>query len=144
MAYKISRVDVWAGTILDRPGGLADKLEALSKVRANLEFLIARRSPEQPGNGVVFLAPLRGASQARTAAEAGLSKATGLHSLRLEGPDKPGLGAKITRALADARINLRGISAAALGRNCVVYFAFDSAEDSGKAARILKKALQGK
>ena len=38
MVCKISKVDVWAGTIQDRPGGLADKLDTLSKARASLEF----------------------------------------------------------------------------------------------------------
>ena len=30
MALNISRVDVWAASIDDKPGGLADKLAALS------------------------------------------------------------------------------------------------------------------
>lgn len=144
MAYKISKVDVWAGSIADRPGGLAGTLEALSRAGASLEFVIARRSPDRPGEGVVFLAPLRGAAQTRAAKGAGLTKATRLYSLRLEGPDKPGLGAKIARLVAEAAINLRGLSAAAMGRRCVVYFAFDSAADANRAAKVLKKGLAGK
>jgi len=144
MSYEITKVDVWAGTIDDRPGGLAQKLEVLSNAGANLEFVIARRAPEQPGTGVVFLAPLRGTRQSRIALNAGLSKAASLYSLRLQGPDKPGLGTRIARLLADDGINLRGLSAAAVGRQCVVYFAFDSAADANKASRVLKKALAGK
>jgi len=144
MPYEITKVDVWAGTIDDRPGGLAQKLEALSEAGANLEFVIARRSPEQPGAGVVFLAPLHGARQTRVALNAGLSKATSLCSLRLQGPDKPGLGARVTRLLADEGINLRGLSAAAVGRQSVVYFGFDNTADANKAVRVLKKALAGK
>ncbi|MBI4579252.1 MAG: ACT domain-containing protein [Planctomycetes bacterium] len=144
MAYEISKVDVWAGSIEDRPGGLADKLEVLAKAGASLEFLIARRDTEQPGTGVVFLAPLRGVRQTRAAQDAGLAKAGSMFSLRLEGPDKPGLGARISRLLAEAGINLRGLSAAAFGRKSVVYFSFDSLDDAAKATRILKKALAGK
>ncbi|MBI5094674.1 MAG: ACT domain-containing protein [Candidatus Hydrogenedentes bacterium] len=140
MAYTIQKVDVWAGTIEDRPGGLAGKLEALAAAGAELEFVIARRA--QPGTGVAFVAPLKGAKQTKAAAAAGLAKAASLQSLRLEGPDKPGLGAKITRALADAGINVRGISAAALGKRCVVYFAFDSADDAKKAQAALKKSVK--
>ncbi|HWP57617.1 MAG TPA: ACT domain-containing protein [Candidatus Acidoferrales bacterium] len=142
MAYSVSKVNVWAGEIEDRPGGLADKLESLSKAGASLEFIIARRAPEKPGTGVVFLAPLKGAKQTRAAAEAGLSTTESLHSVRVEGPDKPGLGLKMTRALADAGINLRGISAAALGRRSVTYFAFDQAADADKAVRVLRTALK--
>lgn len=144
MAWEIKKVDVWAGTIEDRPGGLGEKLEALAAAGANLEFLVARRAPEQPGTGVVFLAPLSGAKQTGAAKKAGLSKAESLCSLRLGGPDKPGLVAKITRQLADAGINLRGLSAAALGKHSVVYFAFDNSADANKAAKALKQLLAGK
>ena len=92
MAVEISKVDVWAGKIKDRPGGLGEKLEALDDAGANLEFVISRRAPEKRGTGVVFLAPLRGAALARAARKAGLAKATGLHSLRIEGPDRAGIG----------------------------------------------------
>ena len=43
---------------------------------------------------------------------------------------------------AAAGINLRGISAAALGRRSMSYFAFDSADDAGNAIKFLKKALR--
>ena len=140
MDFKVTKVDVWAGEIADRPGTLAEKLEALANTGANLEFVIARR--DQPGKSVVFLAPLKGAAQTRAAKKTGLAKTTSLHSLRLEGPNQCGLGARITRALADAGINLRGLSAAALKRSHVTYFAFDQAEDARRAGPILKKALK--
>jgi hypothetical protein len=142
MAYKVSKVDVWAGEIEDRPGGLSEKLGALSGARANFEFVISRRAPEKPGTGVVFLTPVKGAGQKRVAQEAGLNTTDSLHSVRVEGPDRPGLGMKMTRALADAGINLRGLSAAALGRRSVAYFAFDTAEEAANAIKILKKALK--
>jgi len=142
MAYQISKVDVWAGTIEDRPGGLAEKLDSLSKAGVNLEFVIARRAPEKAGTGVVFMAPIKGAKQSRAAKEAGLAKTDSLRSVCVEGPDKSGLGATITCALAEAGINLRGLSAAALGRRSVVYMAFDNNTDAGKATRVPKKALK--
>jgi hypothetical protein len=49
---------------------------------------------------------------------------------------------KMTAALADANINLRGLSAAALGRRAVTYLAFDNAADADQAIRVLKKALR--
>src|SRR5512133_3399511 len=97
MAVEILTVDVWAGEIADQPGGLAEKLEALAQAGADLEFIISRRQPEKPGTGVVFLAPLKGAAQIRAAKAAGLSKTDSLHSLRVEAPDRPGLGARMTR-----------------------------------------------
>jgi hypothetical protein len=142
MAYTVKKVDVWAGEIEDRPGGLADKLADLSNAGANLEFLVSRRAPDKPGTGVVFITPIKGAKQKAAAQQAGLSTTDSLRSVRVEGPDRAGLGTKMTRALAAAGINLRGVSAAALGRRTVTYFAFDSAADADNAVRVLKKALK--
>ena len=137
MALKVSKADVWAATVEDRAGGTADKLEELSKAGANLEMLLARRT-EQPGQGVMFVTPLKG--KALKAAEAaGLGKPQTIYSVRIEGGDKPGLGAKIARALGDAGISFRGISAVAIGSKFVSYVALDSAEDQAKAVSTLKK-----
>ncbi|HJX10485.1 MAG TPA: ACT domain-containing protein, partial [Candidatus Binatia bacterium] len=126
----------------DRPGGLAATIAALSNAGANLEFLIARRAPDKPGTGMVFVTPVRGAKQKAAAQGAGLSMSDSLHSVRVEGPDRAGLGAKMTGALADAGINLRGVSGAALGRRTVTYFGFDSGADADTAVRALKKTLK--
>ena len=139
MKLKVNRTDTWAATIDDRPGGVADKLTALAKAGANLELIIARRAPEQRGSGVVFVTPLKGAKQIKAAEAAGFMKTESLHSLRIQGIDNPGTGAKLTRALAEAGINLRGFSAAALGKQYIIHLALDTAQDATKAAAALKK-----
>jgi hypothetical protein len=139
MKLSISPTDTWAAMIDDRPGGLADKLAALTAAGANLEFVIARRASEHRGSGVMFVTPLKGAKQAKAAEAAGFQKTKSLHSLRVEGVDRPGLGARLTCTLAEAGINLRGLSAAALGKRCVFHLALDSAKDAAKAAAVLKK-----
>jgi hypothetical protein len=142
MAYSVKKVEVWAGEVADRPGGLAATMGALSGAGANLEFVVARRAPDKPGTGVVFVTPVKGAKQKRAAQGASLATSDSLHSVRVEGPDKAGLSAKMTKTLADAGINLRGLSAAALGRRGVTYLAFDSVGDADNAVRLLKKALK--
>lgn len=139
MAMNVSRVDVWAASIEDKPGGLAEKLTALAEAGAQLEFLVARRAPEKPGTGVVFLTPLKGAGQTRAAKKLGFEKTDSLHSVRIETADKPGLAAEIARALAEAGINLRGMSAAAIGDRCIAHVAMDDPADAAKAVRILKR-----
>jgi len=141
MAYEITREDVWVGAIEDRAGALAEKLEAVSRVGVNLEFLIARRAPDKPGTGVVFMAPLRGEESVRAALQAGLSQLTSAVSLRVEGPDRPGLGALITWTVASEGISMRGTSGAKLGKRSVFYLAFDSAADADKASEALTNAL---
>ena len=142
MAYSVKKVDVWAGEIADQPGGLAEKIQSLSNAGANLEFIIARRAADKPGTGVVFVTPIKGAKQKSAAQGTGLASTDSLHSVRVEGPDKAGLGAKMTQAISEAGINLRGLSAAALGRRAVSYLAFDSAADADSAVSILRKALK--
>ena len=139
MKLNVSRTDTWATVIDDRPGGLAVKLAALAAAGANLELIIARRAPEQRDSGVVFVTPLKGAKQIKAAEAAGFQKTESLHSLRVEGADQPGMGAKLTQALAEAGVNLRGLSAAALGKRYVSHLALDTAKDAAKAVAVLKK-----
>jgi len=49
MAYTIKKVDVWAGEVADRPGGLASTLAAMQSAGSNIEFVVARRAPDKPG-----------------------------------------------------------------------------------------------
>ena len=139
MALKVAKADVWAVTIDDRPGGAAEKLEVLSKAGANLEMLLARRTAEQPGQGVMFVTPIKGKKAVEAARSAGMGQPQSIHSVRIEGGDKPGLGAKIARTLGDAGINFRGMSAIAIGAKFVSFVALDSAEDQARAIAALKK-----
>jgi hypothetical protein len=139
MKLDINRVDVWVAAIEDRPGGLTEKLRGLAHAGANLEFLLARRAPEQPGEAVVFAAPIKGAKQTRAAQELGFHKSNSLHGIRVMAADKPGLGLALTQSLADAGINLRGFSGIAVGKKAVFYIAFDTSADVDKAIRCLKR-----
>jgi hypothetical protein len=62
-----------------------------------------------------------------------------MYGLRIEGGDKAGLGARITRALADAGISFRGLTAHAIGKKFVCNVALDSADDQVRAIAALKK-----
>jgi hypothetical protein len=139
MNLHVDRVDVWAASIKDEPGGLARVLTALSEVGADLEFIISRRAPEEPGGGVVFLAPLRGDEQVSAAAMLGFNVTTSLHSVRVEGDNEPGVAAKLAEELAATGINLRGLSAAVVGERFILYVGLDSAEDVAKAVNLLRQ-----
>jgi hypothetical protein len=138
MNLTVEREDVWATSIEDQPGGLAKKLHALADAGADLDFIIARRSTERPGTGVLFVTPLRGDREVRAATEAGFAVASRRHSLRVEGPNQPGAADKIAQTLSKAGINLRGLSAAVTGARFVIHLAFDSDEDRQLAIRALQ------
>lgn len=139
MAVTIQKVDVWSGEIRDEVGGLAAVLDPLAAAGADLAFLVARRQRDKPGTGIVFLGGLKGAKQTAAAQKAGLAKAGDISALLAEAPNKPGLANKLIEKLAEARINLRGLSASVTGNKCVIVFAFDSVADRDNAAKILRK-----
>jgi hypothetical protein len=133
-------VDVWAAPIPDKPGGLADVLGILHEAGADLKFIIARRAPDQPGKGVLFVTPLQSDGEIRAAAQVGFNVTHTLYSVRVMGRDRPGIAAELTQKLADASINLRGFSAAVIGTQFVAYLAVDSLQDATTALEILKEA----
>jgi hypothetical protein len=139
MTLKVSRVDLWTASIDDRPGGAADRLEPLSKAGANFEFVFSRRTPEQPGRGMLFVTPVKGAKVIQAAKAAGFTKPQNIHSLRIEGANKPGVTAMVARALANGGISFRALSASGIGSKFVGYVALDTAADAAKAVGLLKK-----
>src|SRR5687767_10213301 len=147
MALKLTKVEVWAGEIQDQPGGVAKVLRAVADAGGSLECVIARREQSRPGTGVVFVTPVKGKRVQDAARRAGLSPAADIATLRVEGPDQPGVGAAMMEALAAAGINVRGVSAVALGRSAVCYIGLDSVADADAAANALKRlggAARGK
>jgi hypothetical protein len=140
MSLIAEREEVWAASIEDRPGALAGKLSALAEAGADLDFIIARRAPEKPGTGVVFVTPLRGDREVEAAGELGFSATNRLHSVRVEGANQPGMAARLTQRLAAARVNLRGFSGAIIGTQFVLHLAFDSEDEAQKAIALLAES----
>jgi hypothetical protein len=140
MDLIVERVDVWAASIRDEVGGLAHLLTGLRDAGADLDFIIARRTAEKPGTGVVFVTPLRGDREVAVAAELGFNVTKSVKAVRIEGDNRPGITAEITEKLAAAGINLRGLSAAVIGTRFIIYIGLDSSADALEAADILKQA----
>jgi len=138
MRMDVSRVDVWAASMEDRPGGLAAKLDALAQADIDLEFVNARRAPDKPGQGVVFVMPIKGARQIRATKKAGFEKTTSLHGIRIATGNKPGFSSELARKIADAGINLRAFSGASISNRAIFYLAFDSDADVNKALRLIQ------
>jgi predicted amino acid-binding ACT domain protein len=140
MDLLVEHVDVWAATIQDRPGGVAEVLDSLRQAGADLQFIIARRTADKPGSGVIFVTPLQNDREIRVAAQAGFNVAQSLHSVRVLGHDRPGIAAELTQKLADGGINLRGFSASVISNQFCAYIAVDTLDDANRAMEILRKA----
>ncbi|HRD90912.1 MAG TPA: amino acid-binding protein [Accumulibacter sp.] len=140
MDLIVEHAEVWASTIDDKPGGLAGVLTVLNQAGADLQSVISRRAPDQPGKAVVFVTPLQGDAEIAAAAQVGFNVTQTLHSLRVIGLNRLGIVAELAQKLADAGINLRGFSASVLGTQFIAYAAVDSLQDAKKAAAILGQA----
>ena len=85
MAVSISTVEVWAGNIQDQAGSLADVLERIAGSGASVDCVIARRHPDRPGAGDVFVSGTKGKKAQDAAQSSGLKKADRIATLRIEG-----------------------------------------------------------
>ncbi len=133
------RVDVWAASMKDEPGSLAKVLSGLRDAGADLELIIARRAPGEPGTGVVFVAPLRGDDEVSTAAMLGFNITSSVQSVRVQGDNEPGVAAVLTEKLGAAGINLRGLTAAVMGTKFIMYIGLDSSADAARVIEILQQ-----
>jgi len=137
MGFKLDRVHVWAGEVLDQAGGVAAKLASLAQAGTNLEFIYTRRLEDKPGTGILYVAPITGPLQQRAARSAGLHEVDNPVVLRVEGDNQAGLGHKVTQQWALAGLSLHGLNLSVLGNKFVGYVSFDSVGDANKAAAIL-------
>jgi hypothetical protein len=139
MDLIVECVNVWAASIPDEPGGLARILTGLREAGADLDFCIARRAPEKPGTGVVFVTPLHGDREIAAASILGFNVTNSLHSVRVEGENAPGIAAILTEKLAAAGINLHGFSGAVIGTRFILYIGLDNDADAQKTCEILQQ-----
>ncbi len=137
MGLFVEAVDVWAAPISDRPGALAEALKALRDAGADLQCIISRRAPDQPGKGVVFVTPLQGDGEVAAAAQVGFSASHTVHSVRVMGRDRPGIAATVAQKIAEAGVNLRGFTSMVVGTQFIAYLAVDSREDADRTIRSL-------
>jgi hypothetical protein len=137
MGFKLDRIHVWSGEVVDQAGGVASKLSQLAQAGTNLELILTRRVPEKPGTGILYVAPITGPIQVRGARAAGLAETNDPVVLRVEGDNEAGLAHRLTQQWALAGISLHSLSMAVLGKRFVGYAAFDTVADANRAAAIL-------
>ena len=92
----------------------------------------------------MFLTPVKGAATREAAQSGSLAPAKNIATLKVEWDDEAGLGGRISTAIADAGINLRGVSAAVIDKRFVAYFGFDSAAGRDKSGSRTKNPGESK
>jgi hypothetical protein len=138
MAITVKKITLWRRESGDRPGLMAETLSPLAAQGTSLKVAMGYR---QPGGStaVIEVSPVSG-KKAIAAAESEDLGASTIPTLLVEGDDRPGLGHALTRAIADAGINLDFLVAQVVGRKFSAIFGFGNEADARKAASLIKKA----
>lgn len=143
MPVTVKKIVLWRGEVENKPGVLAGVLQPLATAGADLQVLMGYRYPGEPGKAAVELYPVTGKKSVAAAGAAGL-QASSIPTLLVEGDNKPGLGAAIARAMADAGVNLAFLVAQVMGRKYSAIIGFETEEDARKAAALIKRISAGK
>ena len=140
MPVTVKRITLWRADVENRPGVLAQALEPLARAGADLRLVMGYRFPTTPEHSAIEVFPVSGRKATAAATEAGLAEARHIPCLLVEGDNRPGLGAAIARALADANVNIAFVMAQVIGRRFSAAIGFDDESAAGAAMRIVKQA----
>ena len=143
MSVKLKKITLWRKELENRAGTLSETLEPLSKAGADLQVVMGYCYPGDRTRAAVELFPVASKKTMGAAQSAGLA-AAGIPAVHVEGNNRAGLGHSITRALADAGVNLDFLVAHVIGRKFSAVFGFENDADADKAIGLIKKAAKKK
>ena len=139
MSVKVKRITLWRKELENRAGTLAEVLEPLAKAGTDLQVVMGYRYPTEHAKAAVELYPVANKKTTAAAQAAGLAPST-IPALLVEGDNRSGLGGAMTRALADAGLNLDFLVAQVTGRKYSAVIGFENEADADKASALIKKA----
>jgi hypothetical protein len=143
MAVRVKNITLWRREVENRPGALARALEPLAEAGADLKVAMAYRYPGEEQTAAIELYPVSGKKATAAARAAGL-EATSIPTLLVEADNRPGQAHAVTRAIADAGINLTFFLAQVIGKKYSAIIGFETEADARRAASLVKKARASK
>jgi len=143
MPLKVKRITLWRKELANQVGTLAETLDPLAQAGADLQVVMGYCYPGDRTRAAVELFPVSTKKATAAAQGAGLA-AAGVPALHVEGDNRAGVGHAITRALADAGVNLDFLVAQVIGRKFSLVLGFESDADAQKAVALIKKATAKK
>ena len=139
MPVKVKKVTLWRKELENRAGTLSETLLPLAKSGADLQVVMGYCYPADRARAAVELFPVASKKLATAAQSVGLAPSR-IPAVHVEGDNRSGLGHSITRALADAGVNLDFLIAQVIGRKYSAVLGFESDGDADKAVTLIKKA----
>ncbi len=138
MPVTVKRITLWRKELENRAGTLAETLDPVARAGADLQVVMGYCYPGDRTKAAVELFPVATKKAAAAAQGAGLAM-SGIPALHVAGDNRAGLGHAITRALADAGVNLDFLVAQVIGRKFSAVFGFENEADAAKASALIKK-----
>jgi len=143
MPVQVKRITLWWKELENRTGSLASTLEPVAKAGADLEVVMGYCYPGDRAKAAVEVYPVANRKATAAAQSAGLS-ASAIPAVRVQGDNRAGLGHAITKAVAEAGVNLDFLVAQVLGRRFSAVLGFENDADANKATTLIKKAAAKK
>jgi len=140
VGITVKRVTLWRAEVTNHPGVLAGMLEPLAQAGANLRVVMGYAMGDS-GRAAIEVFPVSGRKAATAASAAGLA-ASPIPCLLVEGDDRPGFGAGMARAIAQAGVNISFLIAETVGRKFSAVFGFQNDADAATAAKAIKSAAK--
>ena len=138
MPLSVKRITLWRADVQNQAGVLARVLEPLAAAGADLRVVMGYRFPTAPEHSAVELYPVSGRRMTEAAGQGGLA-ASDIPCLLVEGDNRPGWGAQMARALANAGINIAFVMAQVIGRRFAAALGFENEAAAAEAMKIIKK-----
>jgi hypothetical protein len=135
MAETMKRVEYFYVVVPDRPGSGAAVLGPLQEAGVNLVAYLG--FPAGRGKSQIDLVPEDPAALKRAAQQAGLKLSRAKRAFLVEGDDRIGAVADLTRRLAEAKVNVTAACATAAGSGRFGMILWVPPASYGKAARAL-------
>jgi hypothetical protein len=145
MALKLTvkQVKLWVFHGGDRKGMLADALEPLAAAGVHLQVVMAYRFPTELDRCAIEVFPIDGPTAEAEARRAGFAQSD-TPCLLVEGDDRRGLGARISRAISDAKVSMAFLMAQVVGKKFSAAIGFASDEDAAAATKAIQALARAK
>jgi hypothetical protein len=138
MPVQVKRITLWRKELENRAGSLASTLEPVAGVGTDLEIVMGYCYPGDRAKAAVELYPVTNKKAIAAAQSTGLAAST-IPAVLIQGDNRAGMGHAITKAVADAGINLDFLVAQVIGRKFSAVAGFENDADANKAATLIKK-----
>jgi hypothetical protein len=143
LTLTVKQVKLWVFYGGDRKGLLADALEPLAAAGVHLQIVMAYRFPTELDRAAIEVFPIDGPTAEAEARRIGFVQSD-TPCLLVEGDDRRGLGARISRAISDAKVSMAFFMAQVVGKKFSAAIGLASDEDAATSIKAIQAIARTK